>query len=65
MIEERDSLRDLQRSLTPTGMCGKDVQGINVCAWCGKAITLFKDALSVAEYKISGQCQECQDEVYG
>lgn len=31
---------------------------------CGKAITGFRDALSVRDYEITGLCQECQDRVY-
>lgn len=34
------------------------------CPFCKKAITDFRDALSKREYKISGLCQECQDEVF-
>jgi hypothetical protein len=32
---------------------------------CGKAITPFRDEKSAAEYRISGLCQTCQDEVFG
>jgi len=32
---------------------------------CGKPITPFRDALSEKEYKISGLCQNCQDEIFG
>lgn len=37
-----------------------------LCPTCGKKIKMedFKDKLSVAEYKISGMCQECQDKVF-
>jgi len=34
------------------------------CALCEKEIKGFKDKLSVKEYKISGLCQGCQDEVF-
>ena len=34
------------------------------CPTCGKPITLFRDALSLKEYHISGMCQECQDSVF-
>ena len=32
---------------------------------CGKSVTGFRDELSAREYKISGLCQNCQDEVFG
>jgi len=35
------------------------------CPACGKPITQFRDALSEKEYRLSGLCQECQDEVFG
>jgi hypothetical protein len=31
---------------------------------CGKEIGRFKDTLSVREYRISGLCQNCQDQVF-
>ncbi len=34
------------------------------CPKCKDIITKFRDELSLKEYKISGLCQECQDEVY-
>ena len=38
-----------------------------VCVFCGKPIIMkdFKDQLSIKEYKISGLCQKCQDDIYG
>jgi len=38
----------------------------NICATCKKPIDLnkFKDILSIKEYKISGMCQQCQDELF-
>lgn len=37
------------------------------CPFCKKKIdiTTFKDSLSYKEFKISGLCQECQDETFG
>ncbi len=32
------------------------------CVICGGGATLFNDAISEREYKISGMCQKCQDE---
>ena len=34
------------------------------CTSCGKPIHGFKDNLSVTEYRITGFCQSCQDEVF-
>jgi len=37
------------------------------CPTCGKIIdiSLFKDELSLKEFRITGMCQDCQDEVFG
>ena len=35
-----------------------------VCVSCGLPATEFRDDLSRREYKISGLCQVCQDEVF-
>ena len=38
------------------------------CATCPREIdpeTEFRNALSVKEYKITGMCQKCQDDIYG
>jgi phosphoribosylaminoimidazole (AIR) synthetase len=35
------------------------------CTMCGGEVTEFRDALSRQEYRISGMCQKCQDEVFG
>lgn len=32
---------------------------------CGKMIGEFRDDLSIKEYRISGFCQNCQDNVFG
>ncbi len=36
------------------------------CPLCGEKINIndFKDPLSIKEFKISGMCQKCQDEVF-
>lgn len=36
----------------------------DICSYCGSTIKGFKDELSKKEYKISGLCQNCQDEVF-
>ena len=35
-----------------------------VCSDCGKPIGTFKDEISYKEYKITGMCQQCQDELF-
>ena len=50
----------------------KDVIGIdrqeviknNTCAFCVEPNFEFRNAISVQEYRISGLCQNCQDEVF-
>lgn len=34
------------------------------CPICTKAIGEFRDELSRREYRISGMCQDCQDEIF-
>jgi len=36
----------------------------NLCTWCKGDVTKFKDSDSMKEYRISGLCQNCQDEVF-
>ncbi len=36
-----------------------------LCPTCGKAIGEFRNDLSTKEFKISGMCQQCQDDVFG
>ena len=36
------------------------------CPFCGEQINpVFRDELSLKEFKISGLCQECQDKTFG
>ena len=35
------------------------------CPLCGQSAVSFRDELSVKEYRISGLCQSCQDQVFG
>lgn len=37
----------------------------DMCVFCNNPATEFKDELSKREYRISGLCQKCQDEVFG
>jgi hypothetical protein len=47
------------------GISRKEAEKQGVCTWCKQPITDFKDAASRNEYRISGFCQKCQDEVFG
>ena len=40
-------------------------QVARICVTCKGEAKVFKDALSVEEYRISGLCQKCQDRVFG
>jgi hypothetical protein len=37
----------------------------DICVWCKRPATEFKDEISRREYRISGMCQSCQDETFG
>lgn len=37
----------------------------DVCAWCKNPANSFRDETSKNEYRISGLCQKCQDEIWG
>jgi uncharacterized CHY-type Zn-finger protein len=41
-----------------------ETQNQLICIFCGKSAKNFRDELSRKEYKISGLCQVCQDEVF-
>lgn len=45
----------------------KEVERVhkNFCPCCAKSIKAFRDSLSEKEYRISGMCQDCQDNVFG
>ena len=43
----------------------KGIIEANQCAFCKKEVTDFRDEISIREYRISGMCQACQDEVFG
>lgn len=44
----------------------EDIPVLSVCPFCKGDITAgeFRDALSIREYRISGLCQKCQDQVF-
>ena len=35
------------------------------CNLCGKVIEGFRDRLSAKEFRITGSCQDCQDDIFG
>jgi hypothetical protein len=35
------------------------------CALCGKVIEGFRDRVSAKEFRITGTCQSCQDDLFG
>lgn len=48
---------------------GKEVDAVehSFCPMCQNPIVMeeFRNTLSVKEYKISGMCQKCQDNIFG
>lgn len=42
----------------------KDYKAKGICPICKAVPGPFKDELSKKEFKISGMCQECQDEFF-
>jgi hypothetical protein len=47
------------------GLSRTDAIKLDICVVCHDPIEGFRDPLSVKEYKISGMCQKCQDQVFG
>lgn len=52
-------------AFNPSGRKRVDSIQADICSWCGKPATEFKDTLSRREYTISGFCQQCQDDTFG
>ena len=46
------------------GISPKQAVQDGICSICKEEANEFTDALSVAEYAISGLCQRCQDEIF-
>lgn len=36
-----------------------------ICVWCKKEVGGFRNEISIKEYRISGFCQQCQDDTFG
>ena len=47
------------------GIDRREVIKNNTCAFCVEPNFEFGNSISVQEYRISGLCQNCQDEVFG
>ena len=47
------------------GITYTECKATGICVTCHKPIGEFRDNLSAKEYKISGMCQDCQDEIFG
>ena len=52
-------------AFNPSGGSRVDSIRKDICVFCGKPATEFRDVLSRKEYTISGFCQECQDKTFG
>ena len=63
--EKAEGIENLIDAFNPSGRKRVDSIKQDICSWCGKQATEFKDALSKREYTISGFCQECQDKTFG
>lgn len=62
MAKPSEKSQEIDDLLTRTfGVDRKAAIMADVCSWCKKPATEFKDELSKHEYTISGLCQECQD----
>ncbi len=35
-----------------------------LCSTCGGTVSRFRDTLSENEFRISGMCQKCQDDIF-
>jgi len=68
MAEPTKKAPEIERLIDAFNSSGrKRVDSIraDICSWCGKPATDFRDELSKREYTISGFCQECQDKTFG
>ena len=59
---EIDALID---SMLPTKAGRRGSILANRCASCSNVVMGFRDPLSAKEYRISGMCQRCQDNMFG
>ena len=49
------------------GKSKTDAENEKVCVFCHKPIEMknFRNEISIREYRISGICQKCQDDMFG
>jgi hypothetical protein len=58
--------KEIEDQLTKiAGISRQEAAERNICTWCKKPHTPFRDNLSAKEATISGLCQSCQDETFG
>jgi len=48
-----------------TGVDRKQTIRQSQCTTCKTPNLQFRDDLSIKEYRISGMCQDCQDQIFG
>ena len=63
--KKSSEMEELIDSTNPSGRKRVDSIKSDICSWCGKPATEFRDALSKKEQNISGFCQSCQDKAFG
>jgi len=63
--KKSEGIETLIDATLPEGRTRRDSIRRDICSWCGKPATEFRDVLSRKEYTISGFCQECQDKTFG
>jgi hypothetical protein len=65
-MEPTKKSKPIEDLLTATaGVSRDEALTRGICTWCKGPISHFRDTLSVKEYRISGLCQTCQDQVFG
>ncbi len=65
-MEPEDKAPSIDKLLTD--ISGKDRPTVirnNQCVFCENPDLNFRDDVSRHEYRISGQCQRCQDDFFG
>ena len=61
--KKSEAIEDLLKALSG-GVDRRTMITADLCTGCAGPATEFKDDLSRKEYRISGFCQKCQDEVF-
>ena len=66
MAQHSEKSEQVEQTLTAlTGIDRRPCISANVCTWCGSEATDFRNEISAREYRISGFCQQCQDNTFG